>query len=935
MDVTTLSITLEPGTNRKLINGKYRIMRKIGQGQFGKVLLGEVVTEELKRKKDGKGKTTEPRNTSRSRANSRSENHHNDSITTKDSYVAIKTINRIDKTRLITKSYLSQTTKIKREISIMKECNHPNVVRLFQVIDDLKYDKILLILEYCKYGEIDWRRYSHYHEKYKKNQPLKLNKILRDVTDGLEYLHYVKGIVHRDLKPSNLLISEDNTIKISDFGVSLILENNANDEKELGKTMGTPAFFAPELCQFVQWRTSGIKKVDIDRRIDIWLLGVVLYCLIFNALPFNGRNEYDLFKKIVRDELSFPAIKPSRRATQSDLDEMTELKKLIRGLLSKDPNLRPSIEEIKTHPFTTFDLTTPERKEYLAKNRLLFEQQARERAKQPDVATRIKRFFVKEKKKEVHVVRSPTDVHNMETVDDLLDLYLDDLLSLGSLEDDLESRDMFHTGEEESKDLGVSDEGGVKLGASYDVSEAFKNSDDKVQASYDRQAFKNSDDKLGASYDVSEAFNDDKLQASHFSGGVDDVDSNLTGHDVSQVESNNAGDVNHSLSNLPNQHDLNSGDFLTPPQKHRPEPLVLTSTPIELSPMSINKHISPHTPINDNVVVVGDSLPSLIRSIFSPHLRFFARNKSEKKKTVEPTIESLRSPAKKMAPEDVRRKFTDLMEPPPIFGLNVAYPAPEKESTLDGSGLQESAFDSRGKRGSQSSLRKSLESMKRNSLKSETSQKSDAKSLESIRRNSLRSDTRSLELSLKRNSQRSDSILRRNSLSSLRNGLSRITSSLLSLNLNAYLTDDNFLLASTRSIHEPWMSTKFVVGGESRESINRDSRESINRDSRESFNRDSFNRDSFNRDSFNRESINRNSINDQRDSINGLISGRESELDYYASSPQFGIGVDSDADDTFEGEADETFHQDEQNNENATRYQSMNDFLDGISNRKG
>ena len=46
----------------------------------------------------------------------------------------------------------------------MKQCNHPNIVKLYQVIDDLRFDKILLILEYCQYGEIDWKRYNHYRE---------------------------------------------------------------------------------------------------------------------------------------------------------------------------------------------------------------------------------------------------------------------------------------------------------------------------------------------------------------------------------------------------------------------------------------------------------------------------------------------------------------------------------------------------------------------------------------------------------------------------------------------------------------------------------------------------------------------------------------------------------------------------------------------------
>ena len=220
MDILKLSIDTDPASGKKVVNHRFRLVQTIGQGQFGKVLLAEDVTAKKK-----------------------------------DRYVAVKTINRVDKTKLITKTYLSHTTKIKREIQIMKECNHPNVVKLYQVIDDLRFDKIFLVLEYCQYGEIDWKRYNHYHEKYfKEDRGITLNKILRDVVNGLEYLHTYKHIIHRDLKPSNLLISSDRTIKISDFGVSLILENNANDDKELGKTMGTPAFFAPELCQFVNNR---------------------------------------------------------------------------------------------------------------------------------------------------------------------------------------------------------------------------------------------------------------------------------------------------------------------------------------------------------------------------------------------------------------------------------------------------------------------------------------------------------------------------------------------------------------------------------------------------------------------------------------------------------------------------------------------------------
>ncbi|CAH2352757.1 hypothetical protein CLIB1423_08S00408 [[Candida] railenensis] len=411
MDVSTLTISSDPVSHRKVINRTYRIQKRIGEGQFGKVLLAEVIRNSYGEDKYSGG----------------------------SSLVAIKTINRIERNKLITKTYLSHTTKIKREIDIMKECNHPNVVKLYKVIDDLKFDKILLVLEYCEYGEIDWKSYNHYNEKYYKNgDGITINRILRDVINGLDYLHRIKNIIHRDLKPSNLLISSKKEIKISDFGVSLILENNANDEKELGKTMGTPAFFAPELCQFVNNRYSMIndKSSKIDSKIDLWSLGVILYCLVFHSLPFKGDNEFRLFKNIVTQDLKFPKTRNSTLATKADMEELKYLKDLIVKLLTKNPKERIGLQEIKEHEFTTFDLSKEERKKFIEFNKRYEER--------PNGSTmgKIKKLFGNTEKKTTENINltTPTlaDLNKLTQVDDLLDSYFDDSSSFGSLEEDEE-----------------------------------------------------------------------------------------------------------------------------------------------------------------------------------------------------------------------------------------------------------------------------------------------------------------------------------------------------------------------------------------------------------------------------------------------------------------------------------------------------------------
>ncbi|KAI5967357.1 hypothetical protein CANMA_003177 [Candida margitis] len=471
MDYDKLSIELDPKTGKKTVNNKYLILKKIGQGQYGKVLLGQVLDTTSKptvRKQSTlKDSSTSPTGTTTNNANT---------VT----YVAIKTINRVDKAKLITKSYISNVTKIKKEIRILKQCNHPNVVKLYSVIDDTHFDKILLILEYCKYGEIDWKHYNHYYEKYtthKHRLALNLNKILRDIVNGLEYLHSYKHIIHRDLKPSNLLIDEFNNIKISDFGVSLILENSIQDAKELANTMGTPAFYAPELCQFVKNRFSMItnedhqlNKVKIDYRIDIWSLGITLYCLMFNNLPFNGINEFDICKNIVDSELKFPQIKHTSKVTESDLEELKLVKDLIKQLLHKDPNKRISLHGVKHHKFTTFDLNDSQREKFFNFNRAIFKDADCKKelvksgekgaAVQPNdvgLSTKIRNFFKGATSTPTSTLPPPKAgtaaaagntslkeplAHDSETkrpnlpdlqhVDDLLDSYFDDSSSLGS-----------------------------------------------------------------------------------------------------------------------------------------------------------------------------------------------------------------------------------------------------------------------------------------------------------------------------------------------------------------------------------------------------------------------------------------------------------------------------------------------------------------------
>ncbi|KAF2833998.1 kinase-like protein [Ophiobolus disseminans] len=208
----------------------------------------------------------------------------------------------------------------------------------------------------------------------------------KDTVLGLEYLHY-QNVYHRDIKPANLLVTKEHRIKISDFGVSYLGRSKTQDSTgdqsesefqgedeavELAKTVGTPAFYAPELCR----TDPDADTPKIDGGIDVWALGVTLYCLIFGRVPFHDWNTFTLMKVISEEEPYIPRyrLKPvaersasrpsshgrnsqpmvSSRRAEHDLEyeEVDErLRDLLKRLLEKDSKRRITIPEIKRHPW--------------------------------------------------------------------------------------------------------------------------------------------------------------------------------------------------------------------------------------------------------------------------------------------------------------------------------------------------------------------------------------------------------------------------------------------------------------------------------------------------------------------------------------------------------------------------------------------------------
>ena len=204
----------------------------------------------------------------------------------------------------------------------------------------------------------------------------------RDTVLGLEYLHY-QGIVHRDIKPANLLWTKDYRVKISDFGVSYLgkpirededpedveePDPNGQDEAvELAKTVGTPAFYAPELCDPDLFDISKHpERPQITGQIDVWALGVTLYGMVFGRLPFFDINEFSMYEKIARQEVYIPAkrlkgvegnTEQPRNSNRRPVDVLEyeeiddKLRDLLKRLLHKQSSKRITLREVKHHPW--------------------------------------------------------------------------------------------------------------------------------------------------------------------------------------------------------------------------------------------------------------------------------------------------------------------------------------------------------------------------------------------------------------------------------------------------------------------------------------------------------------------------------------------------------------------------------------------------------
>jgi serine/threonine protein kinase len=211
--------------------------------------------------------------------------------------------------------------KLQVEISLQKSCNHPNIVRCFDSFGDANYQ--YLILEHCPCGSLQekFTKEGLFSEQYVSN-------VAADIIQGVAYLHS-KNILHRDIKLPNLLVASDGSIKLADFGLSFKLGDKSN-----GKTVcGTPKYLAPELL------TRGPEAHST--KVDIWAIGVCVFILLNGYAPFEGFTAENTYEKIKTGKYYFNLV--------ANLSE--KAKDFLQMVLTADPERRPSLEQLKRHPF--------------------------------------------------------------------------------------------------------------------------------------------------------------------------------------------------------------------------------------------------------------------------------------------------------------------------------------------------------------------------------------------------------------------------------------------------------------------------------------------------------------------------------------------------------------------------------------------------------
>jgi predicted Ser/Thr protein kinase len=217
--------------------------------------------------------------------------------------VAIKSVSLTGQTVDVQREYRE---RFRREAEAAGRVSHPGIVTIFDVGEEPETQTPYIVMEYVKGQSLEQAGKLSFENAL---------SLVREVAEALDCAHSA-GVIHRDLKPSNILLTEDGHAKIADFGVAKL---NLSELTSCGQILGTPAFMSPEQ----------LNGDPVDRRSDLFSLGVILYTLLTGHRPFQGNSVFTVSFKVVHHE---PV-----SATALNLDLPASVNELVLRALAKDP----------------------------------------------------------------------------------------------------------------------------------------------------------------------------------------------------------------------------------------------------------------------------------------------------------------------------------------------------------------------------------------------------------------------------------------------------------------------------------------------------------------------------------------------------------------------------------------------------------------------
>ena len=245
--------------------------------------------------------------------------------------------------KIIAKEWLSTKKRCERfesEIRIQQQLNHPNIVKIYDLLSD--ETNYYIILEYCPGGEL----FKLIVQK-KRLLEVQAKPIIYQVLDALEYIHKL-GVCHRDIKPENILLDENECVKLSDFGLSKFISQGSS---LVSTPCGSPCYASPECLSGEDY--DGVAS-------DMWSTGVLLYATVCGQLPWTNPNHSELFRQIKAAEFTIPNFVTN------------ECRDLIFKLMTRDSTKRITAADAKNHEWfkdmqnITHTVTNPSKKEDLS-----------------------------------------------------------------------------------------------------------------------------------------------------------------------------------------------------------------------------------------------------------------------------------------------------------------------------------------------------------------------------------------------------------------------------------------------------------------------------------------------------------------------------------------------------------------------------------------